>query len=545
VWRCLSVALLSAPAWAADPRLAIVSAPPAADAASRVLVVAGDEDVRARLATGAVDAVRADSPAGDASTRRVSPLGNAPVRTVIAVDQSGSFKAHWDEAFDLSLAFADASGANVSTEVVTFGAALSSHGVATDAASLRTLLDTAKKQGAIQGYTRLRNFILEAVELADAANPAASGGLRQVVVFTDAGEESTAYPVDEVVRRAREHGVAVHMVVWAPRGPTSARRLDEVKQIAERTGGSFLQADDPAAVKAGLARVAKIADRAFWIDLAWCGVPAGQERIDTTVEIEAWNPGARLATTGAWPFRQHASAASQTSCTPAPDPAPPPEAAAPAPARKTPWWWWLAIPLGLLPLLLLLLLLLRRRREPEPAPPPPAPPPAPAEPVKPAMTASSAFPPVREGDDPLERLPVVVLEKVRGPTEAPQQLRLHKRVIRVGAAPECELRIPVPQISSQHATVQLFPNGNVFVRDDGSTNGTWLGERKIGAQERERVGDGQILSFSRQVQYRLVRPGAAPVVAPPPPEPAPPPPKNRTILAPARPLDDPPDGDRG
>lgn len=537
VWAAL---LVGGVALAEEPRLGMVAAPPATGGTSKVLVVAGDEDVRARLAAGSPDAARADSPAGDATVRAVAPLGAAAVQTVIALDQSGSFRDHWKDAFGLARALADATGPGTTTEVVTFGATLQKHGSATDAAALRGVLDKAEAEGALQGYTRLRNFILEAVELAETANPLANGGLRQVVVFTDAGEESTAYPVDEVVRRARERGVAVHIVVWQPHGATAARRLDEVKQIAERTGGAFIQTDDLAKAKVALARVGTIRDRAFWIELGWCGVPTDQgERLDSTVDVEVWGPAGRLAATGAWPFRQQAAPPASTPCQPTAVVEPP---KAEVPAKKWPWWWWLAIPVGLLPLLLLLLLLLRRKPE---APPPPAPvePPAPAPVIAPPASApASPFPPaLGAGDDPLERLPEVVLEKVKGPPEAPARLRLHRRTLKVGAAAGSDLRLEIPQISSHHATIQLFPNGNVFIRDEGSTNGTWVGEKKVAAQDREKVQDGSLIAFSRQVTYRVVRPGAAPAAPPPPAEPAPapppPPPKHRTILAPITPQD--------
>jgi hypothetical protein len=553
VWLAL---LLSTVALADEPRVGMVAAPPATGGTSKVLVVAGDEDVRARLAAGTPDAARADSPAGDATVRAITPLGAAPIQTVIALDQSGSFRDHWKDAFGLARALADASGPGTTTEVVTFGATLQKHGSASDPAALRGVLDKAEAEGALQGYTRLRNFILESVELAETANPLANGGLRQVVVFTDAGEESTAYPVDEVVKRARERGVAVHIVVWQPRGATAARRLDEVKQIAERTGGAFIQTDDLSKAKTSLVRVGSIRDRAFWIELGWCGVPTDQgERLDSTIDVEVWGSTGRLAATGAWPFRQQAAPSATTPCQPVAVVEPPkPE----APAKKWPWWWWLAIPIGLLPLLLLLLLLLRRKPEVAPPPPvePPAPPPVVAAPPAATATASPFPPAMGAGDDPLERLPEVVLEKVKGPPEAPARLRLHRRTLKVGAAAGSDLRLEIPQISSHHATIQLFPNGNVFIRDEGSTNGTWVGDKKVAAQDREKVQDGSLIAFSRQVTYRVVRPGAAPA-APPPPSSAPPAPpvvepppapKHRTILAPITPPQDPipkgkPDGE--
>lgn len=535
----LASALLTSAAYATtvEPDVAIVSAPPATEGLSRVQVVAGDDTVLAALRSGDAAAARAVSPAGTASVRSIAAIAPAGSRTVIAVDQSGSFRAHWKDAFTLARALGDATPAGVSVEVLLFGATLESAGVAQDAASLQPVLAKAEAAGATQGYTRLRNFIREATTRAEAGAPISGGALRQVVVFTDAGEESTAYPVADVVALARQNGVALHIVAWQPRGATAAKRLDEVKQMAEQTGGLFVQVDDPKDAAAAMARIATAPTRAFKVELGWCGAPSDKgDRLDSTVEIEVWSAGQRVATTGAAPFRQHAAGPALQPCTPAP-PQPVADAPPEEPKKKGwPWWWWI-VPASLLPLLLLLLLLLLRRR-PEPAPVAaqpvvaPPPPPPPVVPSPPVTTAGSAFPPVLPGDDPLERLPEIVLEKLRGPPELPARVRLHKRSLRVGAGADADIRLDVAQISTSHATLQLYPNGNLYVKDEGSTNGTWVGEQKVPGQDRLKVTEGQVISFSRQVAYRVVRPGAAPQAAPPP-EPTPaPPPKNRTIFAP-------------
>ena len=48
----------------------------------------------------------------------------------------------------------------------------------------------------------------------------------------------------------------------------------------------------------------------------------------------------------------------------------------------------------------------------------------------------------------------------------------------VGRAPDCEFVIPEPQVSRQHLGVVL-KGGQIFVKDLGSSNGSWMGEEKI------------------------------------------------------------------
>jgi hypothetical protein len=535
-------------ALAADVRVAVVAAPPATDGTGRVAVIALGDDVRQTIAAAPVDALRAEVGVGTAKVVGAKPLADEGAITMLAFDQSGSFKKHWPEAFDLARSYA---GALVAAPphrvgVVTFGVRMDEHGVASGSSDVGGVLATAEAQGAIQGYTRLRNFIREAATRAEALLPLSKGGLREVVVFTDAGEESTAYSVAEVVAHARSLGVRINVVVFYSPSQTAARRLDEVKQIAEGTGGRFIQVDTPENVRDAIKDLATAPSRTFWVDLAYCGVPTDRgERFDDTIDIEVWKDGARLAASGAAPFRQHAAKAAVKPCaTPAPADAVDPN---PQPRGMRAWLWW-ALPLALLSLLLLLLVLLavrRRRKGPVESPPlaNAEPPPAPAPKVAPppAPKLASPFEPTDDPwDNPLERLPPVDLELVTGPSGLRPKLRLTRRSTTVGARPESDLRLDVPQISSEHAVVQLYPNGNVFVRDEGSTNGTFVDGDRVDPASRKPVKPGQTISFSRKIVYRLVRNAheqAGPGLPPPPPPPpeAPRPSKARTIIAPVRP----------
>jgi hypothetical protein len=201
--------------------------------------------------------------------------------------------------------------------------------------------------------------------------------------------------------------------------------------------------------------------------------------------------------------------------------------------------WW-AIPGGLLALLLLLPLLwwaTRKKPAPEPAVVAPAP-------VAPEPSgAHSAFAPVAaDGHDPLERLPEIHLDLVGGAAGAKARVRVNKRLMTVGAGPSADVAVEVAQVSTHHATLQLFPNGNLFVRDEGSTNGTFVDGRKLTAGERCKVEIGQTISFSRAITYRVGRPDAP---APPPVAPPARPAKHRTIVAPVAPIKPPNGGDGG
>ncbi len=510
----LSVAL------SGDGRIAVVSAPPATAGTGSALTLLHDAAlVPATAAPDAFQAIIGQGGVTVTSARSLADLG-APARTVLAFDQSGSFKRHWNDAFQLAATFASAlPPAGHRVEVVTFGVSMVAHGDDEGPAGVNAVLDVARRQGAIQGSTRLRNFIREAVRRADAGLPATTRGLRQVVVFTDAGEESTTFDLDTVISDARTAGVAIHVVAFYKPGTTAARRLDEVKRIAEDTGGAYIQVDSttPGPILERLARPEKLA---WWLDVTYCGVDATRgPRFDDTLSVELWSTTAsgrtRLATSPQVPFRQEAAGAAVQPCgvdaiaAPAPTPLAPP--AAPRDDGLPAWVRWVVLGGGLLLLALSGLALLAARRkpveaaEPEPAPAVSLPPPLPD-----GRGPNQPFAPVqaKAWDDPTERLPDTLLSLTEGPAGLRAQIRLTRRRTTIGAVPGVDIVIDVPQVSSRHATLELFPDGSVWLTDEASTNGTFLDGKQLRRGERVPVRPGQLIGLSRHVTYALVRPAA-------------------------------------
>jgi hypothetical protein len=223
------------------------------------------------------------------------------------------------------------------------------------------------------------------------------------------------------------------------------------------------------------------------------------------------------------------------------------------------WPWWLLVllllGLGLLLLLVLIVLLARRRSAPDSAPAPnqeakpatpPVPEPPPAQPEPPP-----AAPAVWK--DPFATLPETRLRVTGGPPGLEPFYRVHKSSFTIGArSGEMDLAVDLPQLSGHHATVQLFKAGNVFVKDENSTNGTFVDGRRLNPGERVQVKPGQTIRLSQHLELTLEQPGlqpsaesppaGVPIAAAPPvaaadaPQPAAETPqaKARTIYAPAR-----------
>ena len=79
------------------------------------------------------------------------------------------------------------------------------------------------------------------------------------------------------------------------------------------------------------------------------------------------------------------------------------------------------------------------------------------------------------------------------------------RQITAGRAAGCDLIVDEPSVSKRHAIVRWdAAQGGCFVRDLGSTNGTFVGAKELGRDEERRLEDGDVVSFGdAQFMYFL------------------------------------------
>jgi hypothetical protein len=601
----LAALLVGAPATAADNGLTVLATPPASSGKMRLQVEVTDPALQQELRASGASPNRFHVVVDHAGAQVGAVTRLADTRegryTVLAFDQSGSFSAYWPRAFGLARAYADALGArprNHTVAVMTFGKSKTTHCEATSASALGTCLDTTEQLGTQQPVTRLKFYIQEAMREAARKQPLSQGGSREVIVFTDAGEESNALSLQKLIGDARDLGVRLHLVVFSAgtTGKGAARRLDEMSRLATGTGGRYLQVEDVVSPEQELAGLVGALEHLYWLDVAFCGVKPRQT--SDRLFVEALSGGNRVAWSDPVTFRQSAEGSATAACPkavatgPSPTqpghttgtsqpgtsgsttaPGTPPGASgsssqpgsgtasgagsstgspsgstqpgattgapgtpsgggvgapgapgqpgapgAPGATSGLPWWL-LALGLGLLLVLVLIVLLSRRRSTPEPVPAPvqeakpvvpPAPEPPPAQP-EPAPVAPAVW------KDPFATLPETRLVVTRGPPGLEPFYRVHKSSFTIGArSGDMDLTVNLPQLSGHHATVQLFKAGNVFVKDENSTNGTFVDGRRLNPGERVAVKPGQTIRLSQHLELTLDQPGLQPTAAPVP-----------------------------
>lgn len=482
---------------------------------------------------------------GGAQVVTVTPFGARPVYTALAFDASGSFAPNLPASVQLARDFVrglPADGKHT-TAVITFGSRLTDLGEGKTEGEVSALLDRITAEPA-ENITRLKAFLVDTVALVGARPPSGNDALRQVVVFTDAGDESPIFTMKQVIADARKRGVRVHVVEFSRLAAARAKKqqaqtlaatgLDETKSLAASTGGLHLDGA-AAGTPAGLLDVGRSSGRMYWLDITFCGVSSSEPFIEDSLSVELTSTGTATEKAN---FSQEISGVAVTACPAASAVAAPAAGVSPtgtsgnaAPSASTLPWWLLGtvavlggIGLTVVATIALVRGLASRTSSGRPGTIPTPPPSTNSKPDAARSEHDDVEPEtsVVLGVSPgiLSDLPETQLHVLRGPPEilSRQYFRINRHVIVVGGFTEAgvDLVVAVQEISTRHARFQLYPNGTLWVEDLGSRNGTFVNDRRLAKGERVSLVSDDRIMLSQQVELRVHQPGrAAPSPVPP------------------------------
>lgn len=486
-------------------------------------------DPRVRMAaTGSDQPFQLTLDHGQVQSTTAHRMAGSEVLTLVALDQSGSFYPYRESALGLARLYVRNKREGERVGLVLFG--LTAEAFPTTADQEQALGHvSAATMRPIQRETRLNEFVRQAAARAHAELPPSEGGLRQIVLFTDGGEESRTWSVDEVAEELEALDVRVHVVVFYKSSKGNlAQRLDQMSRLASLTGGTYQQVESVQQSEAAMVDLAANSGASWQVEAQVCGqAPQGAPRFTNHVVASLAPKGERLAWSDAIPFEQVAllpcaalapSQAQQDAID---------EAAAPEEPRSLSTWACLCPTAALLLAIIAVAALafstgLSRRDEEEedeeddeltPTPPPPRaraakPEQAPPEPSRPEPSEpfmGMGPPPPQLAED----LPETHLVAVQGSLTG-QRWRFRGRGFTAGAGPDNDLVADLDQVSTEHARLELYPSGDVYITDLGSTNGTWVEGRRLVAGERCQVRPGERIALSSQLLLELQQPGRQP-----------------------------------
>ena len=79
----------------------------------------------------------------------------------------------------------------------------------------------------------------------------------------------------------------------------------------------------------------------------------------------------------------------------------------------------------------------------------------------------------------------------------------HASLITVGRGEDCDLRLGHPLVSKRHAYFTQKEDGNWYLADAGSSNGTFADGTKLEPHVLRKLADSEVLRFGPEVRYRF------------------------------------------
>lgn len=79
------------------------------------------------------------------------------------------------------------------------------------------------------------------------------------------------------------------------------------------------------------------------------------------------------------------------------------------------------------------------------------------------------------------------------------------KLLKIGSSPSCNIVINSPYVSGVHAEMTLLDNGEIFIEDKNSTNGTFVGNQRLTPNVETPVRRGDLVQFGNvQLQWHQV-----------------------------------------
>lgn len=79
----------------------------------------------------------------------------------------------------------------------------------------------------------------------------------------------------------------------------------------------------------------------------------------------------------------------------------------------------------------------------------------------------------------------------------------HSTLVTVGRGDDCDIRLGHPLISKRHAYFTQKEDGQWYLGDAESSNGTFADGNKLAPHQLHKLGDSEVLRFGPEVRYRF------------------------------------------
>jgi Mg-chelatase subunit ChlD len=361
------------------------------------------------------------------------------------------------------------------------------HGFSRDPAQLsKSVAEISAKYGR-DSKTKL----FEAIELGLSELRSRDGkDLKRLIVITDGRDDGSSITEDVVASKANAQNIAIDVIGF---GDVAASDAELLARLTKNTGGHFIPARSAQELSRELYKLFNMAPpRVF--DVTFRYEPSPDGRKTDFVQLE-FNPS------GSAPATQ--AIAQRLSAFPTAPPTGSTEAVSSDKNREGNFdvGTVLGILIGIIVAIVLFMMVKKRPPPPAPPPPPPATPPVrPASPRRSRTSVGFAFPAPAPGH------PAAFLYCTGGPAKG-RKYPVEQSVFRIGSGEANELQLSDDYVSNRHAFIQ-YDEGNLYLSDSESRNGTWLNEARLDQTARV-LSPGDRIRTGKST-FELLPPGEEP-----------------------------------
>jgi hypothetical protein len=358
------------------------------------------------------------------------------------------------------------------------------HGFSGDPAQLlKSIPEISAKYGR-DSKTKL----FEAIELGLSELRSRDGkDLKRLVVITDGRDDGSSITGDVVANKANAQNIAIDVIGF---GDIAASDAELLARLTQNTGGHFIPVRSAQELSRELYKLFNMAPpRVF--DITFHYQPSADGRQTDSAQLE-FNPSGKTSATQAIGERLSVFRT-----------AGPPEPVSNDKNRGGNFdvGTLLGILIGIVVVIVLFMMVKKRPTPPAAPPPGPVSPPVrPAAPRRARTSVGFAFPAPAPGQ------PAAFLYCTGGPAKG-RKYPVEQPVFRIGSGEANELQLSDDYVSNRHAVIK-YDEGNLYLSDSDSRNGTWLNEARLGQIARV-LSPGDRIRTGKSV-FELLPPGEEP-----------------------------------
>jgi Mg-chelatase subunit ChlD len=292
---------------------------------------------------------------------------------------------------------------------------------------------------------------------------------RIIVVLSDGRDEGSDVTLSQVITESRARLVPIYAVF---RGEIEQSFADVLSGLANAAGGNFFSTRSRNEIASALDQIYRLETNSVAVRFVYKADRTGRATQNAAIELQR-PAGPPLRAT----LRETIPALALTP--------PPTDGPGTEPSKESPWWRKWRIALLLVPLIALVgggLFWLWRRTQKTPAGPVT---PLPVEPVPVDVPAPAPTPRRRETviigqhfPAPASGRPAVLLRGISGPAAGREHF-MEREIFSIGADAQSDLLIADDEyVSREHACLR-YEQGNLFIFDKASRNGTFVNDSKV------------------------------------------------------------------